>query len=53
MTLQFDESGPFDTFQFALKAEESKRQYPRRLKMFLDFGIDPKIQLREQYRGLL
>jgi hypothetical protein len=48
MTLQIDENDPFDTFQFALKARESKRQYPRRLKMFLDFGIDPNIQLREQ-----
>jgi len=48
VTLQFDEDDPLDTFQFALKAEESKRQYPRRLKMFLDFGIDPKLQLREQ-----
>ena len=35
MTVQIDEDDPFDTFQFALKAEESKRQYPRRLKIFL------------------
>lgn len=48
MTLQIDEDDPLDTFQFALKAEESKRQYPRRLKMFLNFGIDPNLQLREQ-----
>ena len=48
MALQIDENDPLDTFQFALKAEESKRQYPRRLKMFLDFSIDPNLQLREQ-----
>lgn len=28
---------PMTIFTYALKAPESKRQYPRRLKMFLDY----------------
>jgi hypothetical protein len=48
MTLNTYENDPLDVFQFALKAEESKRQYPRRLKIFLDLGIDPNLGLREQ-----
>jgi hypothetical protein len=30
-------SDPMTKFMYALKAKESKRQYPRRFKMFLDF----------------
>lgn len=48
MALQIDENSPLDSFLFALKAKESKRQYPRRLKMFLDFGIDFRLELKDQ-----
>jgi hypothetical protein len=30
-------NGPLDSFMYALKSSESRRQYPRRLKLFLDF----------------
>ena len=30
-------SNPLNRFKFALKAKESKRHYPRRLKVFFDF----------------
>ena len=30
-------SGPIDSFMYALKSSESRRQYPRRLKLFFDF----------------
>ena len=33
----FEENSPIDNFLYALKAPETKRQYPRRLKVFLDF----------------
>ena len=29
--------GPIDSFMYALKSSESRRQYPRRLKLFFDF----------------
>jgi hypothetical protein len=29
--------GPMSVFLYALKAPESRRQYPKRLKMLLDF----------------
>ena len=32
-----EESHPLSIFLYALKAPETKRQYPRRLKVFLDF----------------
>ena len=32
-----EESHPLSVFLYALKAPETKRQYPRRLKVFLDF----------------
>ena len=31
------EINPVTNFLFALKAPETKRQYPKRLEMFLDF----------------
>jgi hypothetical protein len=31
------EGDPMAKFMYALKAKESKRQYPRRFKMFLDY----------------
>ena len=30
-------SGPYNRFLYALKAPESKRQYPKRLEVFLNF----------------
>jgi hypothetical protein len=32
-----DQENPLAMFMYALKASESKRQYPKRLKVFLDF----------------
>ena len=32
-----EENNAIDNFLYALKAPETKRQYPRRLKVFLDF----------------
>src|SRR5215204_6575786 len=32
-----DQENPLAMFMYALKAPESKRQYPKRLKVFLDF----------------
>jgi len=36
MTLLIQEN-PYENFTYALRALESKRQYPRRFKIFLDF----------------
>jgi hypothetical protein len=35
--LAIDEENPLQMFLYALRAPESKRQYPRRLKVFLDY----------------
>jgi hypothetical protein len=36
---------PYDNFLYALKAESSKRQYPRKLDKFLSFiGLEGSIQ---------
>lgn len=32
-----DDASPLANFLFALKAPETKRQYPKRLEVFLDF----------------
>ena len=32
-----EQQDPMSVFVYALKAPESRRQYPRRFKMFLDF----------------
>ena len=32
-----EEQNPIAVFSYALKAAETKRQYPRRFKMFVDF----------------
>jgi hypothetical protein len=38
LSAQYEEEGhPLSVFLYALKAPETKRQYPRRLKVFLDF----------------
>jgi hypothetical protein len=36
-TSLLDQENPLQMFMYALKAPESKRQYPKRLKVFLDF----------------
>ena len=32
-----DQENPFQMFMYALKAQESKRQYPKRFEKFLDY----------------
>jgi hypothetical protein len=32
-----DQENPLEMFMYALKAPESKRQYPKRLKVFFEF----------------
>lgn len=39
---------PFLSFMYGLKAEETRRQWPKRLKKFLDFGVDPKLKVEQQ-----
>jgi len=39
---------PISNFLFALKSAESKRQYPRRLKMFFKFEFDKSLSLEAQ-----
>jgi integrase len=42
---EFDSLSPYDNFLYALKAKETKRQYPHRLDKFLSFlGIEGTIQ---------
>ncbi|HXS60523.1 MAG TPA: hypothetical protein VN703_06905 [Candidatus Sulfopaludibacter sp.] len=41
-------SGPYIRFLYALKAPESKRQYPRRLEVFLNFINIPGSTLEER-----
>jgi hypothetical protein len=43
---------PMTLFLYALKAPESKRQYPRRFKMFLDY-LNLKITIQEQAKQFL
>jgi hypothetical protein len=37
------EANPYENFVYALRAPESKRQYPRRFKVFLDF-LHPEVK---------
>ena len=37
-----DQENPLEMFMYALKAPESKRQYPKRLKVFFDFLTSKK-----------
>jgi hypothetical protein len=37
-----------NSFLFALKTTETKRQYSRNLKLFFDFGFDPNLTLGHQ-----
>jgi hypothetical protein len=45
-------SSPIDSFMYALKSSEARRQYPRRLKLFFDF-LGLKGTLNEQAIELL
>ena len=49
MTLVIQEGEQYlNSFLFALKTTETKRQYSRNLKLFFDFGFDSKLTLDEQ-----
>jgi hypothetical protein len=37
---EFTNSHPLENFLFVLKAEDSKKQYPKRLKMYMLFNLD-------------
>ena len=39
---------PLDAFMFTLRAKETIRQYPKRLKIFIDSGLDSSLSLKEQ-----
>ena len=39
---------PLEAFMFALRANETIRQYPKRLKIFFDSGLDSSLSLKEQ-----
>jgi hypothetical protein len=39
---------PLESFMYALRAKETKRQYPKRLKIFFDCGLDSNLTLEEQ-----
>ena len=39
---------PLSSFMYGLKAPETRRQWPARLKKFFDFGINPKLDLQKQ-----
>ena len=41
-------STPLDSFLYALRAKETLRQYPKRLKIFFNCGLDSKLSLTEQ-----
>jgi len=40
-------------FLYALKSPESKRQYPKRLKMFFDFDLNRNLSLDKQANSFL
>ena len=39
---------PLESFMYGLRAKETIRQYPKRLKIFFDCGIDCTLTLEEQ-----
>jgi hypothetical protein len=39
---------PPESFMYVLRAKETIRQYPKRLKIFFDCGLDFKLSLEEQ-----
>jgi hypothetical protein len=38
---------PLESFMYALRAKETIRQYPKRLKIFFDCGMKSKLSLEE------
>ena len=48
MVLLQRNQGCLDSFLFALKNPETKRQYSRNLKLFFDFGLESNLPLEEQ-----
>lgn len=49
MTLVIQEGEQYlNSFLYALKTTETKRQYSRNLKLFFDFGFDPNLTLSAQ-----
>ena len=52
MQTEFVALTPFENFLYALKAEESKRQYPHRLDKFLTF-LEFEVQIEEKCAKLL
>ena len=46
------EEDPISVFLYALKAPETRRQYPRRLKVFLDY-LKLEGTLEQQAKGFL
>jgi integrase len=46
-------NNPLKPFLFALKSLESKRQYPKRLKVFFDYGLDKKLSLDEEAKTFI
>jgi len=45
----FDHLIPYENFLFALKSKETRRQYPKLLKMFFDFiNIEPAKPIEER-----
>jgi hypothetical protein len=46
---RYDHLSPYENFLFALKSKETKRQYPKLLKMFFDFiNIEPSKSMEER-----
>jgi hypothetical protein len=43
---KFIQDDPYESFLYALKAPETKRQYPKRLKIVFDYLVSRKIILR-------
>ena len=39
MSAKFNHDDPYESFLYALKASETKRQYPKRLKVVFDYLI--------------
>ncbi len=46
---KLDHLTPYENFLFALKSKETRRQYPKLLKMFFDFiNIEPSKPIEER-----
>ena len=48
MKLQTPLENPLSTFAYALQSEGTKRQYPRKLKLFFDFCLQQNNDLETQ-----